>query len=61
MFRTNDGLTGNWPTTNEKGSFECFVFPEIGDGQTERVDRDEFVRHVGLEDENEIGGVERAL
>ncbi len=40
---------------------EGFVFAEICDGQTQRIDRDEFVGYVRLENENEIRGVERAL
>jgi len=42
-------------------SFERFVLPKIRDCQAERVNGDEFVRHVGLKQENKIGGVEVAF
>jgi len=48
-------------TTSEKESFEGFVLPEICDGKAERIDGDEFVRYVGFENENKIGGVKRPL
>src|SRR6266478_9698576 len=35
-------------------SLECLVFPEIGDCQAQRIDRDELVWDSGFEDENEI-------
>src|SRR5579859_161737 len=42
-------------------SFESLVFTEIGDAQAQRINRDELVRNVGLEDENKVGGVEVSL
>jgi hypothetical protein len=38
-------------------SFERLVFAEVGDGHSERVDGDEFVRNLRLEHENEIRGI----
>src|SRR5580700_11119541 len=35
-------------------SFECLVFAEVGNGDAERVDRNEFVRHLGLEKEDKV-------
>ena len=42
-------------------SFERLVFAEIGDGHAERIDRDQFVGHLGFEKEDKIRGVEVAL
>src|ERR1700735_1258734 len=42
-------------------SFESLVFTEIGDAQAQRIDRNQFVRNLGFEDENKVGGVEVAL
>src|SRR5439155_20512635 len=41
-------------------SLKRFVFSEISDGQTERIDGDEIVRNIGLEQENEVRGIKRA-
>src|SRR5580693_6802968 len=38
-------------------SFERLVFAEVGDGHSERVDRNQFVGHLGLENEDKIRGV----
>jgi hypothetical protein len=38
-------------------SFERLVLAEVGDGHSERVDRNQFVGHLGLENEDEIRGV----
>src|SRR6202041_463861 len=42
-------------------SFERLVFAEVGDGHSERVDRNQFVGYLGLENENKIRGVQIAL
>ena len=42
-------------------SFERLVFAEVGDGHAERIDRDQFVGDIGLENKDKIRGVEVAL
>jgi hypothetical protein len=42
-------------------SFECLVFAEIRDGYSERVDRNEFVRHPGFEKEDKVRRVKISL
>jgi len=42
-------------------SFECLVFAEVGDGHSERVDRDQFVWALGSEKEDKVRGVQIAL
>ena len=42
-------------------SFERLVFAEVSDGHSERVDWNELVRHLGLEKEDKIRGVQVAL
>ena len=42
-------------------SFECLVFAEIGDGHAERIDGNQFIGNLGLENEDEVRGVEVAL
>src|SRR5277367_5893107 len=42
-------------------SFECLVLAEIGDGDPERVDRNQFVGNLGFEDKNEVRRIEVAL
>ena len=37
--------------------FEGLVFPEIRDGQAQRIDGDELIWDVGFENENEVGCV----
>jgi hypothetical protein len=38
-------------------SFESLVFAEVSDGHSERVDRNQFIGHLGFENENNIRGV----
>src|SRR5580704_6366920 len=40
-----------------EGSFERLVFAEIRDGHAKRVDRDQFVGDIGLENEYKIRGI----
>lgn len=59
-------LTGNrkpvrMPSSLSASLLERFVFPEVCDCPVERIDRNEFVRDVGLEYKNKIGCIERAL
>src|SRR5271155_1054117 len=42
-------------------SFERLVLAEVGDGHSERVDRNQFVGHLGLEKEDKVRGVQIAL
>ena len=42
-------------------SFECLVFAEVGDGHSERIDRNQFVGDVGFEKEDKVRGVQIAL
>src|ERR1700680_2263798 len=42
-------------------SFERLIFAEVGDGQSERVDGDQFVGYMGFEKEDKICGVKIAL
>src|ERR1700675_2136041 len=42
-------------------SFERLVFAEVGDGHSERVDRNQFVGHLGLEKEDKVRGVKIAF
>jgi len=51
--------TGSFLPERVRHSFECFVFAEVRDDQAERIDGNELVGDVGLEDENEIGRVQR--
>src|SRR6266576_2207638 len=44
-----------------RGSFERLIFSEVGDAQSQRVDRDEFVRYVGLKNEDKVRGIKIAL
>src|SRR6266852_3623487 len=44
-----------------ESSFERLVFAEIGDGHPERIDRDQFVGDICLENEDKIRGVEIAF
>src|SRR6266851_5372657 len=38
-------------------SFERLVFAEVGNGHSERVDRNQFVGHMGFENEDKVRGV----
>src|SRR5271156_1440111 len=42
-------------------SFERLIFAEVGDGHSERIDRDQFVGHLGLENKDKVRGVQIAL
>src|SRR6266478_2687305 len=42
-------------------SFECLVFAEVGNAQSEWIDRNQFVGHLGLEKEDEVRGVQIPL
>src|SRR5260370_20074675 len=42
-------------------SFECLILPEVGDGHSERVDGNQFVGHLGFEEEDKVRGVQIAF
>src|SRR5260370_1328449 len=42
-------------------SFESLVFEEVGNGQSEWIDRNQFVGHLGLEKEEKVRSVKVAL
>src|SRR5260370_14705206 len=42
-------------------SLECVVLPEVGDGHSERVDGNQFVGHLGFEEEDKVRGVQIAF
>jgi hypothetical protein len=50
-----------WLPSSAKDSFERLVFAEVGNREAQRIDGDQFVGHVVLEDEDEIPGVQIAL
>src|SRR6266851_4207979 len=50
-----------WLPASAKDSFERLVFAEVGNREAQRIDGDQFVGHVVLEDEDEISGIEIAL
>src|SRR5947208_17074884 len=52
-FDAMRGLTSPQPVPRLP-SFEGLVFPEIADGQPQRIDGDEFIRHVLSKDEDKI-------
>src|SRR6266481_6108541 len=47
--------------SSAKDSFERLVFAEVGNREAQRVDGDQFVGYVILEDEDKISGIEIAL
>src|SRR2546429_341911 len=56
-FDAMRGLTSPQPVPRLP-SFEGLVFPEIADGQPQRIDGDEFIRHVLSKDEDKIRRIE---
>jgi hypothetical protein len=38
-------------------SLKGLVFAEVGDAESQRVDRDEFVRHLALKNEDKVCGI----
>lgn len=42
-------------------SFERLIFSEVGDAQSQRVDRDEFVGYMRFENEDKVRSVKIAL
>src|SRR5579871_3476911 len=40
---------------------ECLVLPGVGNGESERVNGNQFIRDFAAKNENEIGGVELSL
>ena len=42
-------------------SIQCLVFPEIGNGETERVDLNEVIAHGVAKSKDKVGGVLRAF
>src|ERR1700739_4414745 len=56
-FAAMNGLTSE-PAIEGFPSFKCLVFPEIADGQPQRIDGDEFIRHMLLKDKDKIRGIE---
>lgn len=43
------------------GSFERLVFAEVADGQAQRIDGDQLIRHMALKHKDKVPGIQIAL